>query len=534
MKHNSFKRIAASAMAALLMGMGMPALVTGTQDTMLTAFADIRGGDNPSKPDNPNIVPAKLVSDRFDVSPECAGTVKEFFKDSKNVATGDMSAYVHCLEACANEGWNFASWTQGDGENVKQISYNSVLEYDNISDQDKKVTANFVKTSYPVFLESSPAHCKITYKSDTIMKDFEKFWTEWGSIVTIAVTPDADYAVKSVIINDAVIEPDADGLYTFITPMNNTLISVETESTKAPHPITIDTNIENCTITADKDSAREEEKVTLRTDLQERYQIQSIKINGTDVQTDENGQYFFIMPDEDVTVTAEIEAVANRTAVDDPNHFDIAPAEQYVPSVAVPSEPETPDKPNVPSVDVPFDPENPDVPSVSVSNPSELDEQDDIAPFDPQNSDETAVPSVIAPNPSESENLEKTDAPLVIAPNETKNANYADIDELCRMAQVDYEKTHSAAPANADAVENEDGTVTITLTDKDSKVLDVYKVDPSTAIGSDQAGNEVNLPQTGNFSKGAAVCTAAAVLAMIAGAFTVLKSGIIKKKDDQE
>lgn len=548
MKHNSFKRVAAGAMAALLIGMGMPTLCTGTQDTMLTAFADeqhgieqndtiieagrgasighidgsgtvqyyyldengvkhigghppigatvyvevtpdanyivksvdvrmenrqgnidkhaVKGENsvysftmydssvifeifiyyekgtgensvvNPDNPDNP-------VSDRFAVSPEGAGTF----------SIGGSS-----VTANANLGWKFVSWTQDDGLTSKVLSDSIILILNDLPYNDQRITANFSKISYPVSLDSSNAHCKITRKSGKNMKDFADFTTTWGSTVTFAVTPDENYAVKSVKVRGDVITPDADGMYSFTVPKGGAVITVETEE-HIMHPLNFDESIENGYVFADVNSAGAGESVTLNVVPNAGYVTAGVQVNGDEIQP-VDGLYTFTMPDEDVTVFVQFK----KNSEDDPH--------------------------------------------TSVTT----------APSDPD------VPLVIAPNPFES------DDPLDIAP----NAYYADIDELCRMAQVDYEKKHSAAPANADAVENEDGTFTITLTDKDNKVLDVYTIDSATAVGHNQTGKEVNLPQTGNFAKGTAVCTAAAVLAIIAGAFTALKSGVRKKKADEE
>ena len=80
---------------------------------------------------------------------------------------------------------------------------------------------------------------------------------------------------------------------------------------------------------------------------------------------------------------------------------------------------------------------------------------------------------------------------------------FASEDELCKMAAEDYRQKTGATPAKAEATENADGTLSIALCDADGTVLDTYAIDPVTGKGTDSAGSEVNLPQTGysNFDK---------------------------------
>ncbi len=107
------------------------------------------------------------------------------------------------------------------------------------------------------------------------------------------------------------------------------------------------------------------------------------------------------------------------------------------------------------------------------------------------------------------------------------------LDKLCEMALNDYEKKNGTRPENAAAVTNEDGTVTIQLSDVYNghvSTADYYTVDPKTGIGTNAAGEAVNLPQTGNNDPVGAASAAAAVVLTITGAFFAVRS--LRKKED--
>ena len=104
-------------------------------------------------------------------------------------------------------------------------------------------------------------------------------------------------------------------------------------------------------------------------------------------------------------------------------------------------------------------------------------------------------------------------------------------DDLCAMAVKDYVGKNEGAEVLASAAENNDGTVSITLTDKDGKKVSVYTVDPATGKGVDATGAAIDLPQTGitGFGTYAAVGGAFAMLA--AGAW--LTAAVARKKDEE-
>ena len=102
------------------------------------------------------------------------------------------------------------------------------------------------------------------------------------------------------------------------------------------------------------------------------------------------------------------------------------------------------------------------------------------------------------------------------------------------MAIQDYEQKYGVLPENAQATANDDGTLSIELTDASGDVLDTYTIDPETGIGIDSSGAEVNLPQTGNNSMGTLMTVTGAALLVFVGIFVMLKSGVISRRKEEE
>ena len=97
------------------------------------------------------------------------------------------------------------------------------------------------------------------------------------------------------------------------------------------------------------------------------------------------------------------------------------------------------------------------------------------------------------------------------------------------MAKIDYEKKHGVS-VTQEAVQNTDGSVTVTLKDASGAVLNTYTLDQKTGIGKDALGVEVNLPQTGNNAVAAAAAVSGAALTALAGALLVSRA--LRKKED--
>ena len=68
---------------------------------------------------------------------------------------------------------------------------------------------------------------------------------------------------------------------------------------------------------------------------------------------------------------------------------------------------------------------------------------------------------------------------------------------MAEMAIRDHAVKTGVTPADAALTREEDGMVSIVLTDEDGAVLDTYTIDPKTGRGTESDGEAVDLPQTG-------------------------------------
>ena len=103
-------------------------------------------------------------------------------------------------------------------------------------------------------------------------------------------------------------------------------------------------------------------------------------------------------------------------------------------------------------------------------------------------------------------------------------------EQLCDMAIEDYNSRNGVKPAKAEASETEDGSLSITLTDDSGNVLDTYTIDSDTTTGTNSAGDEVDLPQTGSSELTLAAVMTASVFTLLSGIFLVIRS-FRRKKD---
>lgn len=100
---------------------------------------------------------------------------------------------------------------------------------------------------------------------------------------------------------------------------------------------------------------------------------------------------------------------------------------------------------------------------------------------------------------------------------------FASEEELGKMAMEDYRQKTGTIPAKAETAANADGTLSIALYDADGKLLDTYAIDPVTGTGTDSAGGEVSLPQTG-YSGIYKVIAGLAVLMTLGGSAIMIRT----------
>ena len=108
-------------------------------------------------------------------------------------------------------------------------------------------------------------------------------------------------------------------------------------------------------------------------------------------------------------------------------------------------------------------------------------------------------------------------------------------DELQEMAAKDYEEKTGIKPADTHSMTNAGGSVTVVFTDEKGEDFDAYTVDPDTGVGEKFSdGSVVNLPQTGVNSLAIAGALAGASALTLLGIGTVICSGKLRKKENEE
>lgn len=126
-----------------------------------------------------------------------------------------------------------------------------------------------------------------------------------------------------------------------------------------------------------------------------------------------------------------------------------------------------------------------------------------------------------------------TAKPVTTQTTTTTTKNIASDDELCEWSIKNYNDTNGIRPDSAEITGTKDGSYEITLTDEDNNILDIYVINPETGVGTDSAGNEVNLPQTGKNSMKNVLVATGAFLMTVSGLCAVNMSGIRRKKHEQ-
>ncbi len=107
-------------------------------------------------------------------------------------------------------------------------------------------------------------------------------------------------------------------------------------------------------------------------------------------------------------------------------------------------------------------------------------------------------------------------------------------DQIADMAEEDYRKASGTSTSGTEVSIGEDGMYTIILTDENDTTLETYTIDPLTGSGVKGGQTPVDLPKTGNNKPGTAAGAAGAALLTAAGFFAMLRSGLLRRKKEQE
>lgn len=150
---------------------------------------------------------------------------------------------------------------------------------------------------YKITIDTNITHGKI---------ESDKTEAEAGEEVNLLVEPDAGYILKegSLKVNNGNVEVTDNK---FIMPEQDVIVTAEFEQQPVEiYNITIETGLEHGMIEADKTEAAAGETVTLTVTPEDGYLLKegSLKVNDGEVEVTDNS---FIMPEQDVMVTAEFE-----------------------------------------------------------------------------------------------------------------------------------------------------------------------------------------------------------------------------------
>lgn len=221
---------------------------------------------------------------------------------------------------------------QGDDVNVDKLectagaavrAYTSeyILQNDGLANDDIVVVEKDNIFVYYTVTETVPAAITVMpVTNGTVTASKAEAFTD--EEVTITVIPDSDYEVSSITVTDdddvnVTVTDNSDGTYTFIMPDKAVTISVEITA-MPEYTITVSDTIKNGTVTVDKTSSVKGRTITVTAAAKKGYTLKdgSLKANGSVIA---NGT--FIMPEEDVTITAEFEPklIDNENIVDLPD-----------------------------------------------------------------------------------------------------------------------------------------------------------------------------------------------------------------------
>ncbi|GLX65778.1 hypothetical protein MU1_01220 [Paenibacillus glycanilyticus] len=272
----------------------------------------------------------------------------ENFDDSNSVGggawAGDRAAIVERPEG--NGGDKAVEITQGAGNNLYQlpgITFNPgidyTLEYDFKGDSGIDGTSFYFNDSERLFDGDAPVdgkmnvrsastwsaktysqnqwhHFKLKFRHDGVKWSF----TLYIDNVLMANGPVANATAignQTVKLKNGYLSDNGGKAYYD----NFLLYQGRQEGVATPHSFTVPGEIAGGSVTADKATAAEGETVALTITPDDGYSLSWLKINGVE-QTLASGSHVYLMPDEDVVVTAEFEELEVQYAVLYEDNYD--------------------------------------------------------------------------------------------------------------------------------------------------------------------------------------------------------------------
>ncbi|MBQ9208811.1 MAG: hypothetical protein IJ149_04400 [Oscillospiraceae bacterium] len=188
---------------------------------------------------------------------------------------------------------------------------------------DEDVTVNAEQTDYSISVSDSIEHGSV---AANVGESENAATAHYGDSVTLIVTPDTGYAIKSVKVGNEVITPVI-GVYSFKMPPGDVTVTAEFEAIDYTISIAESTNGSvSATVgeTANAVTAHYGDTVTLTVTPDAGYAVKIVVVDADEITPDEipaveitpvDGVYSFTMPASDVTVTAVFEEGITYTLV---------------------------------------------------------------------------------------------------------------------------------------------------------------------------------------------------------------------------
>lgn len=173
-----------------------------------------------------------------------------------------------------------------------------VYEKQLVMDGNKTVEVTFKKNNYNLSLAVSDPNGTVTPSST---------YPEYQEEVTFTVNPNPGYRLKSLTYQPVSgVEQDITDTLKFIMPAENTMYSYEFELIPSSYNVTIDSSITHGVVTATPNNAPAGTEIQVATTPDSGYRLKAGSLKANGVQIVDNK---FIMPNQDVIITAEFELI---------------------------------------------------------------------------------------------------------------------------------------------------------------------------------------------------------------------------------
>lgn len=172
-------------------------------------------------------------------------------------------------------------------------------------ENDVTVTAVFAERNYLVTVDLQGSGEIRLDDKDTLSYGYD-----YKDEVTLTVTPAEGWEIKSVDSAEATVTDNQDGTYTFTMPAKDVTIHVVLEKIGYTVSTKVIGEANGGTVTASKDTANVGDNISAEVTANYGYDLVGVVVTGEsgqvyNVDKSEDGKYYFTMPAENVTITAE-------------------------------------------------------------------------------------------------------------------------------------------------------------------------------------------------------------------------------------